>query len=102
MINVDVSVKIQEKMCKKGYIWNPATCSCENGRYAKSTINDAVIICHEILETTKRIMTKTIPAKSISIDLNEKKVICKIKKFYILLAFLLITKTFLIDVRIYC
>ena len=49
MINVDVSTKIQEKLCEKGYIWNPATCNCENGRYAKSIVDDAGIICHEII-----------------------------------------------------
>ena len=27
MINVDVSV------CEKYYVWNPATCNCENGKY---------------------------------------------------------------------
>ena len=32
-ISVGVSVKIQEKiLCeKKGYFWNPKTCSCKNG-----------------------------------------------------------------------
>ena len=49
MINVDVSTKIQEKFCEKGYIWNPATCNCENGRNAKSIVDDAGIICHEII-----------------------------------------------------
>ena len=44
MINVDVSTKIQEKFCEKGYIWNPATCNCENGRNAKSIVDDAGIL----------------------------------------------------------
>ena len=45
-------------------------------------------------------MTRTVPAKSIPTNLN-KRVICKLKNFYNLLAFLLIAKTLLIAVRIY-
>ena len=67
----------------------------------KSIIGNSVI-CDEIIETTKIIVTKTVPAKSISTNLNEKKVICKMKSFYILLAFLLITATMLIVASIYC
>ena len=67
----------------------------------KSIIGSSVI-CEEIIETTKIIVTKTVPAKSISTNLNEKKVICKMKSFYILLAFLLITATMLIVASIYC
>ena len=36
------------------------------------------------------------------INLIEKKAICKAQSFYIVLAFLLITVTLLIAVRIYC
>ena len=32
MINVDVSVK-KNHACEKDYVWNPATCICENGKY---------------------------------------------------------------------
>ena len=31
-INVDVSVK-KIHACEKDYVWNPATCICENGKY---------------------------------------------------------------------
>ena len=43
MINVGVSVKIRKNnMCaKKNDIWNPATCSCENGRIKKNCYNKA-------------------------------------------------------------
>ena len=44
-------------MCKKDYIWNPATCSCENGKYVGGIINDSVIKCDKIIETTKIIPT---------------------------------------------
>ena len=33
-INNEVSPKSERTSCaKKEYIWNPATCSCENGKY---------------------------------------------------------------------
>ena len=31
---------------KKDYIWNPATCNCENGKYLVSIIDDYVIPCN--------------------------------------------------------
>ena len=37
-INVDVSVK-KHYVCEKDYIWNPSTCSCENGKYLASIID---------------------------------------------------------------
>ena len=37
-INVDVSVK-KHYVCKKDYIWNPSTCSCENRKYLTSIID---------------------------------------------------------------
>ena len=33
----------KEHHCKKDYFWNPATCSCKNGKYARS-ISDSVDI----------------------------------------------------------
>ena len=77
-------------MCKKGYICNRAATCFENGRYAENIIVGSVIMCHEIIGTTKSTLAKNVPAKNISINLNEKKVICKINNFYILTAFLLI------------
>ena len=77
-------------MCKKDFIWNPATCSCKKGKYLTSAIDDPVITCDEIMETTKAVPTKTVPTKSTSIN------------FYILLTNLLITITLLIVVGIYC
>ena len=32
MINVDVNVK-NVMHIKRDYVWNPATCNCENGKY---------------------------------------------------------------------
>ena len=38
-------------ICEKDYIWNPATCSCENGKYLASIIYDFVITCDEIIDS---------------------------------------------------
>ena len=41
------------------------------------------VICGEIIETTKSILTKTVSTKDIPMNFNEKKVICKKKNVYI-------------------
>ena len=79
----------------KKYIWNPATCSCENGKYVLLTIiDDSVIRYGEIMEETK-----TVPTKSTSTKAVLRK--CTSINFYIVLVFLLITITLLIAVNIY-
>ena len=75
-------------MCGKDCIWNPAACSCDNGKYLASFIDDSLITCDKIIEEIKTIPT----------NFNEK-LTCKPKK-YILLAFLLITMTLLTVVSI--
>ena len=67
---------------KKNYIWNSATCSCENGKYLASIIDDSVITCDEVREETKVKLYK--------------------KNFKIFLTFLLITIALLIAVSTYC
>ena len=37
---------------EKYYILNPAKFSCENGKYAKSIIDNSVIMCDEIMKAT--------------------------------------------------
>ena len=83
-------------VCEKDYVWNPATCNCENGKYLASIMDDSTIICDEVIESYDE-KIKTIPT-----NFNEKKVTCKTQSFYILLAFLLITIALLIAVSIYC
>ena len=41
-------------VCKKDYIWSPATSSCKNDKYLAGIIHDSVITCNKIKETTKR------------------------------------------------
>ena len=77
-------------MCEKGCIWHPATCNCENGKYLGSIIDNSVITYDEFIEGTKTIPIKTVPTKSTSTN------------FYILIAFLLIAISLLIDVTLYC
>ena len=74
----------------KNYLWNPATCSCENGKYLASIMDNSVIMCDEVIESYDE-----------ETNLNEKKATCKRKNFYILLAFLLITVALLIAVSMY-
>ena len=73
----------------KGFVWNPVTLSCENGKYLVSVKDDSAIICDEIIEQ----YNKT--------NFNWMKATCKMKSFYIFLAFLLITITLLIAVSAY-
>ena len=61
-------------------IWSPAKCTCENEKYLGSIIEDSVTACTEIIEGTKTIPAKTVPAKKVLTLTN----------FYILLIFLLI------------
>ena len=39
----------KKHICEKDCIWNPATCSCKNGKYLASIIDDLVIKCDEII-----------------------------------------------------
>ena len=72
MINVNVNVKNIINV-KKKYVWNPATCSCENRKYLASIMDDSVITCDDVIEPYNK-----------EINLNEKKAICKTKNFYVL------------------
>ena len=76
---------------KKDYIWHPGTCSCENGRYLASIMDDSVMTRDKFFEEE---------TKTVTTNFNEKNAICKTKNVYILLAFLLITITLLIAVEV--
>ena len=77
MIKVDLSVKM--KVCEKDYIWNPATCSCENGKYLASIVDDSAIKCDEIIDADAeaRLYNEAKPndeeAKTFPTNFNEKK-----------------------------
>ena len=48
---------------RKIWIWNPATCSCKNGKYLASFIDDSVTTCDQNTDTTRTVL----------INFNEKK-----------------------------
>ena len=91
-MSVGVSIKIKKDiMCGKDYIWNPATCSCKNGKCLAGIIsNSSVITCAKIIETTRTVPIKIVPIKITS------------ENYYILLAVLLIIKPILIAASICC
>ena len=51
--------------CKKDYICNPARCSCKNGIYLASIIDNSKITCDEIIDTTKTVSVKTVPTTAV-------------------------------------
>ena len=74
----------QYHICEKDDIWNPVRCSCQNRKYLASILDNSVITSDEIIDVeTKSYNQET---KRIS-----KDIICEAKRFYLLLAFLLIT-----------
>ena len=56
---------MQNSISAKDYIWNPAICSCENGEYLGSIINDSVITCDEIINAADSV-SANVPANDTS------------------------------------
>ena len=54
-------------ICEKDYVWNPAKCNCENGKYLASIKDDSVIMCDEVIKSYDE-KIKTIPT-----NFDEKK-----------------------------
>ena len=94
-INVAVNVK-KHHICEKDYVWNPAICNFENGKFLARIMDNSVIKCDKVIESYEEEI-KTIPT-----NFNEKNVTRKTQSLYVLLAFLLITIALLITVSIYC
>ena len=67
-------MKKSKKHCawKKDYIWNLTTCSCENGKYLASIIDNSVIMCDEIIRAVAKSYNEK--TKSVPTNFNEKKV----------------------------
>ena len=58
---------------------NPFTCSCENGGYARSIIDNSVVMCDEITDAAYSVsnIICSVPinvANTISINIDDKKV----------------------------
>ena len=47
-INCQCKNPKKHNVCEKDYIWNPGTCTCDNGKYLQSMTDDSVITCDEI------------------------------------------------------
>ena len=77
----------------KKYVWNPATCNCENGKYLASIMDDSAIICDKVIDADMESNNET--------NFNEKKATCKMQNLHILHVFFLISTAFLIAVSIY-
>ena len=52
-------------MCEKDYIWNPATCSYENGKYLGIIIDNSVITCDDIIDMDE--------IETVTTNFNEKE-----------------------------
>ena len=51
MVNVNMSICKKRHLCEKDYVWNHATCNCENGKYLASIMDNSVTICDEVAES---------------------------------------------------
>ena len=77
-------------ICEKDYVWNPATCNCENGKYLASIKDDSVITCTEVIKSYDE------EIKASPTNFDEKNITCKTQSFYILLTFY-ISRYYIID-----
>ena len=66
--------------CDEDYIWNPATCICENCEYLARTIDNLVITCDEIINVAYNVSTNGPEnvASTASINFHSKKVRYKV------------------------
>ena len=49
-ITINANMGIKNIYATKSYVWNPATCNCENGKYLASIMDDSAIICDEVIK----------------------------------------------------
>ena len=70
-------------MCEKYYISNSTVCSCKNGNYLASIIDDSEITRDEIIDAEAQLFDEE--TKTVTTNLNEKKqpVKHKISIFYL-------------------
>ena len=46
-----MSTRKKHHICEKNYVWNPAICSCQSGKYLANITDYSTIICDEIIES---------------------------------------------------
>ena len=78
-MNVDVSAN---------YIWNHCSCTCGNGKYVESIIDNSLVTCDEIIDAIAKLYKES--SKSIPINFTEKKATCKMDNLYILFVLFLL------------
>ena len=61
----------KHNICEKDYIWNLAACSCKNGKYLASIIDDSVSRCYEIIDAEVK-SNDDEEAKTVPTNFNEK------------------------------
>ena len=86
-------------MCQRSYIWNPATCSCKNGNYLGSIIDDSVITCDEIINAADSVLTNVI--STVSKNFYNKKVRYKMYCYIMHVVLLVIILLFMIAMICY-
>ena len=89
--------------CKKGYICNSGTCTCENVEYLATTIEDSVNTCDEIINDTNRVST-IVPknvTSTFSTNFYNKKVRYKMSCYLIHTVLLVIILLFIIAIKGY-
>ena len=64
-IKCRITINGSNIMCAKKYY---STCTCENGKYLRSIIDNSAIACDEIIEVTEAFSTKIVPTKNNSIN----------------------------------
>ena len=83
-------------MQKYIYIWNSATCSCKNGKYLTSIIDNSVIRCDEIINA----VSPNVPT-TMSTNFQKKKVRYKMNFSILLTVLLVLLLLFIIAVICY-
>ena len=72
---------------KKNYFCNPATCSCENGKYLPSIMDDSTIMCDKVIESYNEDAKSYNERKPISTNFNGKKASSKMQNVFLYLHF---------------
>ena len=55
----------EKTLWEKDYIWNPATCSYESGKYLGIIIDNSLITCDDIIDVDK--------TETVTTNFNEKE-----------------------------
>ena len=90
----------KRRVGEKDYIWNPAACCHQNGKYSANIMDDSAITCDEMIDADAEAKSNDEETKAFPTNFNEKDLTYKTQNFYILLTFLLITIALLITVSL--